>query len=95
MKHVISWENLELLVDCATDLYKCLHKACYNTEPTEDCARNVARDFCIDFLHEKGIYGVEDEDVDEDDIPDDVDETNYNPYMGCDEYETYDWEGEW
>ena len=23
------------------------------------------------------------------DIPDDVDETNYNPYTGCDEYEDY------
>ena len=61
----------------------------YNTEPTEDCARNVARDFCIDFLHEKGIYGVEDEDADEDevDIPDDVDESNYDPYCGCDMFE--------
>ena len=30
------------------------------------------------------IYDPEDY---EDNIPDDVDETNYNPYMGCDDYE--------
>lgn len=94
MEKTISWETLELLLDCSTTLYKYLHKALYNTEPTEDCARNVARDFCIDFLHEKGIYGVEDEDEDEADIPDDVDESNYNPYTGCDEYET-DYFEEW
>ena len=27
---------------------------------------------------------------DEPDIPDDVDESFYNPYLGCDEYETTD-----
>ena len=92
MENLITWEALELLLDCATDLYKRLHKALYNTEPTEDCARNVARDFCINFLHQKGIYGIKDEDVDEDeaDISDDVDESNYNPYTGQDEYDIYD-----
>lgn len=30
------------------------------------------------------IFEFQDEETD---IPDDVDETNYNPYMGCDDYE--------
>ena len=85
MEKIITWETLELLLDCSTALYKCFHKALYNTEPTEDCARNVAKDFCIDFLNEKGIYEVECED--EANIPDDVDESNYDPYCGCDMFE--------
>ena len=32
-------------------------------------------------------YGLEIDDPDVDDIDDDVDETNYNPYMGCDDYD--------
>lgn len=32
------------------------------------------------------VYIIEDED-EESDIPDDVDETNYDPYMGCDSYD--------
>ena len=30
-----------------------------------------------------------------DDIPDDVDESNYNPYMGCDDYECTPFDEEW
>ena len=32
------------------------------------------------------FYDHDDDDDDEGDVPDDVDETNYNPYMGCDEW---------
>lgn len=31
----------------------------------------------------------------EPDFPDDVDETNYDPYMGCDCYDTYDCDEGW
>ena len=30
-----------------------------------------------------------------DDIPDDVDESNYNPYMGCDDYECAPFDEGW
>ena len=30
-----------------------------------------------------------------DDIPDDVDESNYNPYMGCDDYECTPFDEGW
>ena len=39
-----------------------------------------------DFCRENDIVIIDD-DEDFDDIPDDVDETNYNPYMGCDEFD--------
>lgn len=35
--------------------------------------------------------GFDEDDIAEEDyFPDDVDESNYDPYMGCDFYETYD-----
>ena len=46
---------------------------------------NRVHELFADFCEEEGIYVV----LDDDDppIPDDVDETNYDPYMGCDFYE--------
>lgn len=39
---------------------------------------------------------IEEEDEDEEpDIPDDVDETNYDPYMGCDSYDDCDIDEGW
>ena len=41
--------------------------------------------------------GFDEDDIAEEDYPiwDDVDESNYDPYAGCDMYETYDIGGEW
>ena len=40
--------------------------------------------------------GFDEDDIPEEDyFPDDVDESNYDPYAGCDMYETYDIGGEW
>ena len=40
--------------------------------------------------------GFDEDDIAEEDyFPDDVDESNYDPYAGCDVYETYDIGGEW
>ena len=40
--------------------------------------------------------GFDEDDIAEEDyFPDDVDESNYDPYAGCDMYETYDIGGEW
>lgn len=37
------------------------------------------------------VCGFDEDDIAEEDyFPDDVDESNYDPYMGCDFYETYD-----
>lgn len=40
--------------------------------------------------------GFDEDDIEEEDyFPDDVDESFYDPYSGCDVYETYDIGGEW
>ena len=40
--------------------------------------------------------GFDEDDIPEEDyFPDDVDESAYDPYAGCDMYETYDIGGEW
>lgn len=57
---------------------------------------SIAKRLFLDFCEDKGIDSVDDgtdEDEDEDeepDFPDDVDETNYDPYSGCDIYEADD-----
>ena len=57
-------------------------------EPTTDWVETVTRNITEEYLNELGITEVEIEDDDEEfDIPDDVDETNYDPYAGCDIYE--------
>lgn len=53
----------------------------------------IARRLFIDFCEDKGIDGVDDENEDRDEEPDfsdDVDESNYDPYSGCDIYEADD-----
>ena len=51
----------------------------------------IAKRLFIDFCEDKGIESVDDGTNDEEpDIPDDVDETNYDPYSGCDIYEADD-----
>ena len=57
-------------------------------EPPAEWVTEVTRKISIDYLDELGINEVEDEDENENfDIPDDVDESNYDPYCGCDMYE--------
>ena len=55
-------------------------------EPSAEWVTEVTRKIGVDYLDELGIDEVEDEDENFD-IPDDVDETNYDPYCGCDIYE--------
>ena len=53
----------------------------------------ITKRLFIDFCEDKGIEGVDDENENEDeepDFPDDVDESNYDPYSGCDIYEADD-----
>jgi len=74
-----------------------------NAPRAEDCAtyeeyekytkvvEAMAKRLFIDFCEDKGIEGVDDgTDDEEPDIPDDVDESNYDPYSGCDIYEADD-----
>ena len=42
------------------------------------------------------VCGFDEDDIEEEDyFPDDVDESAYDPYMGCDFYESCDFDGGW
>lgn len=42
------------------------------------------------------VCGFDEEDIEEEDyFPDDVDESAYDPYMGCDFFESCDFDGGW
>lgn len=59
-----------------------------NEEPSVDYVEAVTRKIAIEYLDSIGIDEVENEEENcEPDFPDDVDETNYDPYMGCDFFE--------
>ena len=55
-------------------------------EPSAEWVTEVTRKIGVDYLDELGIDEVEDKNENYE-IPDDVDETNYNPYTGCDDYD--------
>ena len=45
----------------------------------------------VDTVEVYAVCGFDEDDIAEEDyFTDDVDESNYDPYMGCDFYETYD-----
>ena len=55
----------------------------------ESVINDITKECMTDFCNFAGITEVEleDSEEDEEDIPDDVDETNYDPYLGQDFYE--------
>lgn len=67
----------------------------------------LTRDYFVEFCKNRNITDVEEtaeipldmfEDVEEEkepDFPDDVDETNYDPYMGCDFFDTCNCDEGW
>lgn len=57
------------------------------TEATIQCIQDTAKQMMIDFCEEADIDKVELDDDEDYDIPDDVDETNYDPFLGQDFYE--------
>lgn len=57
------------------------------TEATIQCIQDTAKQMMIDFCEEADIDKVELDDDEDYDIPDDVDETNYDPFLGQDMYE--------
>ena len=65
-------------------------------EPSVDYVELVTRKIAVDYLDSIGIDEVEEEDEEDMiDFNDDVDETNYDPYMGCDFIEDCDWGEGW
>ena len=85
MTNKISASEFNRLLDGIARAVTVVSYSFTQTEPSAEWVTEVTRKIGVDYLDELGIDEVEDENFD---IPDDVDESNYNPYIGQDEYET-------
>lgn len=52
-------------------------------QPTQERVEEVTKELMVQFCEKQGIVAVDIDDEDED-IPDTPDETNYDPFAGCD-----------
>lgn len=81
----ISWDEYDRIIDgIAYTLAQVI--SAYDGEPTDPTEPDIiesARNIGKEYLESIGITEVHNED----DIPDDVDETNYDPWCGCDMFE--------
>ena len=86
MNKVINYDTFEMIMDgihtAVQETYWSMTHKCLPTTISAEMAINI----CRQYLENENIE-IDYEDADDDDIPDDVDESNYNPYMGQDEFE--------
>ena len=87
MNNTISSVEFYRLMDGIARAVTAMSYSYTNVEPAVEWVEAITRKITLDYLDELGITEVEDENEDEPDFPDDVDESNYNPYMGCDFFE--------
>lgn len=88
MTNKISASEFNRLLDGIARAVTVVSYSFTQVEPSAEWVTEVTRKIGVDYLDELGIDEVEEEDENENfDIPDDVDETNYDPYCGCDVYE--------
>ena len=86
MTNKISASEFNRLLDGIARAVTVVSYSFTKVEPSAEWVTEVTRKIGVDYLNELGIDEVEDEDENFD-IPDDVDETNYDPYCGCDMFE--------
>lgn len=89
MTNKISTSEFNRLLDGIARAVTVVSYSFTQVEPSAEWVTEVTRKIGVDYLDELGINEVEDEDENFD-IPDDVDETNYDPYCGCDMFEICD-----
>ena len=95
MTNTISSAEFTRLMDGIARAVTVVTYAHTGEEPTVEYVEAVTRKIATAYLDELGIEEVEVEEEEEPDFPDDVDETNYDPYMGCDFFETCDCDEGW
>jgi hypothetical protein len=86
MTNKISASEFNRLLDGIARAVTVVSYSFTKVEPSAEWVMEVTRKIGVDYLDELGIDEVEYEDENFD-IPDDVNESNYNPYMGCDDYD--------
>lgn len=73
-----------LIMDAMAMMYTKTRYAYTGEVPAVSEVEEVVRANFIEFCDDAGIDDIQDDDA-PDFPPDDVDESNYNPYMGCDD----------
>ena len=93
----ISQEEFGRLMDGIAYAVTTLTFAMTDEQPSVEYVELATRKIACDYLDLLGVDEVDETIEDEDmDAPyDEVDETNYDPYMGCDFYETSDIDEGW
>jgi hypothetical protein len=86
MTNKISASEFNRLLDGIARAVTVVSYSFTQVEPSAEWVTEVTRKIGVDYLNELGIDEVEEEDENFD-IPDDVDESNYDPYCGCDMFE--------
>lgn len=89
MRTITETSARDIMAAMAYTLGRAIETWCNPDDYHVDWVNAVTRELFQDFCNDQGIDSVE-EDADDDNIPDDVDESNYDPYSGCDVYESYD-----
>lgn len=87
MSKVISYDTFEMIMDGIHAAVQETYWALTNEYLPTAASAEMAITICRQYLENEDIEVADCEDMDDDDIPDDVDESNYNPYMGQDEFE--------
>ena len=83
------------LMDAMAMMYVSARFAFTNEIPDVEEVEGVVRITFTNFCEGQGIDEVEDDEDECPDFPDDVDESNYDPYMGCDFFESCDFDEGW
>ena len=79
--------NTAMLLSTAIEsTFKKVFYACTDFMPSETCTLENTIELFNQFCEEEGVEVAQ---PPEDYVPDDVDETFYNPYMGFDDYEDF------
>ena len=89
MRTITETSARDIMTAMAYTLCRAIGTWCNPDDYNADWVNAITRELFQDFCNDQGIDSVE-EDPDEDDINDDVDESNYDPFSGCDVDESYD-----
>lgn len=88
MKTITLQESFTIM-DAMAYMAQTMWKACYSKELTKEQVEQIVKYHFPLFCDVEEIVDVIDEEGDDEDFDDNVDETNYNPFLGQDDIEDY------
>ena len=85
MKRSITEQEAADLVNAIAATFEAATVYYTKVQPTTERIEEVTKELMVQFCDKQGIIAVDIDDEDKDeDIPDTPDETNYDPFVGCD-----------